>query len=98
MKFIKIASVIVFVLILLECFAYLNILTSEKDEVDVLQTIYKIEGKILPDKDIEAKKIEIIQQKRNTKIQFVVLLIFLIILLNILIYKNIKNRKHLPVK
>jgi hypothetical protein len=92
MKIIKILSIITFVLILLEGFAYINILTSEKYEVDLLETHNKVEGKSLPDESIEAKKKEISMQKKRTKIELVILSTALIILLGILIYNSYKSK------
>ena len=83
-------SVIIFFLILLEGFVYVNILTSEKYEVDQLETIYKIEGKSLPNEKIEAKKAEIIIQKKRTKIDLGILSTLFFIVLGILIVNNAK--------
>ena len=92
MKILKILSIIVFVLILLDGFAYVNILTSEKYEVDLLETHNKVEGKSLPSESIEAKKKEILTQKKRTKIELVILSTVLITLLGILIYNSYKPK------
>jgi len=92
MKIIKILSIIVFVLILLEGLAYINILTSEKYEVDEMETIYRVEGKQLPDNKIEAKKKEIERQKKRTKIEAIVLTTLLMVLLAVLIYNSNRSR------
>ncbi len=90
MKTLKIISFVVFALILLDGFAYYNLLTSEKYEVDLLETHYKVEGKNLPNEKIDAKKKEITKQKKKTKIELVILSPIMLTLLGILIYKNYK--------
>jgi hypothetical protein len=92
MKIVKILLVIVFVLILLDGFAYINILTSEKYEVDLLETIYKVEGKSLPSESIDAKKKVILVQKKRTKIELAILSTVFITLLGVLICNNYKSK------
>lgn len=78
MKLIKIITVITFILILLDGFTYFNIMTSEKYEVDLLETHYKVEGKSLPQESIEAKKREVLTQKKRTEVELTVLSIVFI--------------------
>ena len=92
MKIIKILSIIIFVLILIDGFAYVNILTSEKYEVDLQQTHNKIEGKPEINKKIEAKKIEISSQKKRTIRELKVLVIILSILLIVIFYNSFKTK------
>ena len=93
MKILKFLSVMILILILLDSFAYVNILTSEKYEIDLLETHYKVEGKSLPIESIEAQKIEIYKQKKRTKIELVILSTVFISLISILIYNNYKSKQ-----
>lgn len=92
MKFIKIITIITFILILLDGFAYFNIMTSEKYEVDLLETHYKVEGKSLPQESIEAKKREILAQKKRTKVELTVLSIVFVSLVGVWVYKSYKAK------
>lgn len=92
MKILKVISFIVFVLILIDGFAYINIMTSEKYEVDLQQTHNKVIGKSESNEGIEAKKIEKIEQKKRTIIELKVLSIVLLILLIIISYNSFKTK------
>ena len=65
---------------------------NEKYEVDEMETIYRVEGKQLPDNKIEAKKKEIERQKKRTKIEAIVLTTLLMVLLAVLIYNSNRSR------
>ena len=92
MKVLKIFSIIIFVLLLIHGFAYINILTSEKYEVDLMQTHNKVEGKPETNDKIEAKKIEISKQKKLTILELEVLSIVLMFTLMPLIYNGFKTK------
>lgn len=93
MKLIKIVTIITFILILLDGFVYFNIMTSEKYEVDLLETHYKVEGKELPQESIEAKKRELLAQKKRTKAELTILSTVFIVLVSVWLYNSyrIKN-------
>lgn len=92
MKLIKTITIITFILILLEGFAYFNIMTSEKYEVDLLETTYKIQEKRLPQESIETKKREILAQKKRTKAELMVLTIVFVSLVSVWAYKSHKAK------
>ena len=92
MKIIKIFTIIIFILLLIDSFAYFNILTSEKYEVDLLETHYKVKGKEMPNEQIEAKKIEIERQKKRTKIELTVLSVLFVTFIFLWIYKGSKMK------
>jgi len=85
-KILRILFYIVFALIMLEGFGYINILVSEKYEVDLLETNYKVQGIKLPDKNIVAKKKEIAYQKKINKISLIVTSILLITIFSAELY------------
>ncbi|HEY3369281.1 MAG TPA: hypothetical protein VGK10_00455 [Prolixibacteraceae bacterium] len=93
MKILKVISFIVFVLILINGFAYINIMTSEKYEIDLQQTDNKIAGKPEMNERMEVRKVELANQKKWTIIQLQVLSIVLLILLIIVFYNSLKTKQ-----
>jgi hypothetical protein len=94
MKIIKIITIFSFILILLEGYAYYNILVSEKYEVDLKETDYKVRGISLPQAKIEAKKREILEQKKSTKVELTLFTGVFITLVSIWVYNEIKSKRN----
>ena len=89
MKILKIVTGIVFLLLLLQGFGYLNLMVSEKYETQPEGLFDDLTDKI--QKKTEKRSIQIQRQKRNVVISALVLLVVFILLCVILVRKSNLN-------
>lgn len=94
MKYLKITAIVFAIGLLLQVYAYVNLMVSYKYEVDLMETNINTEENITTQEKakrlahMEQRKTEIEQQKKQTKILFWVFLIGLVVVLYFLFYKN----------
>ena len=94
MKWLKILTGIVFFLLLLQGFALVNLMVSDKQEISLMESHIRTNSELSQsEKNTRLEKLkerseEIQKQKRNTKITALVLLIIFIVLCVVLVKKS----------
>lgn len=87
MKTLRILTLVILILLLIEGFGYVNSMVSYKHEVDIMTTVYEVEGK-KDFSEIEARKKEIKDWQRRAKVESSVLFALLLFAVFLMIYKS----------